>query len=226
MRQFWIPRGSTPDQGTYVEFPLETLLERVEQASRRHRCAVIGEDLGNVPDGLRARLSEARMLGYRVAYFERDRAGRFLPPDAYAPGTAASISTHDLPTARGFLHSLDIDERVQRGLYVSTEQAAAARAERARALTALQTALEPFGHQQSDMGFTLALHRFLAASASRLAIVQLEDVLEMKRQVNLPGLGDEAPNWRQRLPVEVERLADDPRMRAMAGIFAERSRSS
>ncbi len=223
LRQFWIPRGAGPEQGAYVAYPLEALLERVAEASRRHRCAVIGEDLGNVPDGLRERLAQAQVLGFRVTWFERDRAGRFRPPDSYVPLTAASISTHDLPTAAGFRKGLDIDERIRRGLFLSAEQAATARHARDRALTALHTALAPYEPGLSETGFTLALHRHLAACTSRLAIVQIEDVLGVQRQANLPGLGDETPNWRQRLPVGVDALAGDARLRATSAIFAARA---
>lgn len=224
VRQFWIPRGKGPAQGAYVRFPLEPLLQRIERASLRHRCAVIGEDLGNVPDGLRARMAACRMLGYRVAYFEREPDGRYRPPAAYPPLTAASIATHDLPTVAGFRKGTDIDERIARGLYASETQAAAARAERAQALAALEDALVPFGTTGTDTDFSRALHRYLAESASRLAIVQIEDILGVVRQANLPGLGDEAPNWRQRMPVALEALAGDTRMQAMATLFAARAR--
>ena len=223
MRQFWIPRGHGPDQGAYVDFPFEALLARVVQASRRHRCAVIGEDLGNVPDGLRARMADVHMLGYRVACFERDGSGRFRDPAAYPPLAAAAITTHDLATVRGFREHADIIERRTRGMYLSAAQAAAAEADRTQALQALDAGLAPFRNSSDPGGFPLAFHRYLAATASRLVIVQLEDVLDMRRQANLPGLGDEAPNWRQRLPVAVEALAGDPRLSMMARLFAARA---
>lgn len=224
LRQFWIPRGQGPAQGAYVHYPFEHLLGRVAQASLRHRCAVIGEDLGNVPEGLRARMAEARMLGFRVAYFERDGDGRFLAPSSYAPWTVATASTHDLPTTAGFYEGADIQERSEHALFPSPRQLAAAQAERSQARRALSQALQPYGESGDAASFTSALHRFLAASHSRLVLVQLEDVLEVQRQANLPDLGDVAPNWRRRLPVAVESLARDPRVQALADIFARRHR--
>ena len=73
------------------------------EESRRAGCVVIGEDLGTVPDGFRPRMLEAGLLGYRVVWFEREWPDpRFRPPEHYPAAALATISTHDLPTVRGF----------------------------------------------------------------------------------------------------------------------------
>ena len=48
--------------------------------------------------------------------------------------------------------------------------------------------------------------RFLARTQSRLLAISLEDLLGVVDQPNIPGTVDEHPNWRQRLPVSLERL--------------------
>ncbi len=60
------------------------------------RCMVIGEDLGTVPDDVRATLRDHGMLSYRVLLFERDASGDFLPPQAY-PAAALAVATHARP---------------------------------------------------------------------------------------------------------------------------------
>jgi len=222
-RQFWVPRGEDATHGAYMSYPFDELLRRVAQASKRHRCAVIGEDLGVVPPGLRERMRDANMLGYRVMYFERDHAGRFTAPQDYAPTSMAVVSTHDLATVSGFAASRDIDEREARGMYESPLQARAARDERRRTLRMLATALAPYAQGGSEPFEPLAAHRFLAACASRLAVVQIEDVIGMPRQANLPGMGDEAPNWRQRLTLDLEAFGTDARLRSTADAFSSRS---
>ena len=67
--------------------------------------------------------------------------------------------------------------------------------------------------------------RYLAAAPSRLLIVSLEDVLEIKDQPNVPGTITEHPNWRQRLPVPLEDLAMDDRLIRLARILAEAGRA-
>ena len=65
-RLYWIPSGSPATSGAYVEYPFEDVLRLVALESRRHRCAVIGEDLGTVPDGFRDTMRAANVLSYRV----------------------------------------------------------------------------------------------------------------------------------------------------------------
>ena len=88
--------------GAYVRYPFRRCCGRWPRVALRGRI-VIGEDLGTVPDGFRPKRLEAGLLGYRVVWFERDWPDpRFLPADRYPAQALATISTHDLPTVRGF----------------------------------------------------------------------------------------------------------------------------
>ena len=64
--------------------------------------------------------------------------------------------------------------------------------------------------------------RFLAATPSRLLVVTIEDVLGLVEQVNVPGTVDEHPNWRRRLPVELEGYANS--LAPIAAIMTESGR--
>ena len=68
----------------------------------------------------------------------------------------------------------------------------------------------------SDMTAPLvaAIYAALARSPSMLLMVQAEDLIGDVEQANLPGTFNEHPNWRRRLSVPVEQLAD--RMEAIA----------
>ncbi|AHI68320.1 glycogen debranching protein GlgX [Burkholderia thailandensis] len=226
MRQFWVPRGGDAARGAYVSYPFDALLARITRASAAHRCAVIGEDLGNVPPGLRERLTQAHILGCRVVYFERTPDHAFVAGDRYPPLTAAMASTHDLPTIAGFYSGADNDELDARGLRASPSLAALAREERRVALATLRARLAPYGDTTNAAAFARALHRFLADCASRLVIVQLDDALGVERQANLPPLGDAPPNWRQRIPVAIDALANHGGLRDLAWIFEKRAPSN
>ena len=65
----------------------------------------------------------------------------------------------------------------------------------------------------------VALHRFLAATPSRLMLISPYDVLGETRQPNLPGTVDEYPNWRLPLPQTLEELRDDARIAAATAVF-------
>jgi 4-alpha-glucanotransferase len=75
-----VPDGAPADQGAYLRYPLDDLLNLIALESRRAGAVVIGEDLGVVPEGLRDVLPSAGLLGMRVLPFERDASGAFKPP--------------------------------------------------------------------------------------------------------------------------------------------------
>jgi 4-alpha-glucanotransferase len=57
-------------------------------------------------------------------------------------------------------------------------------------------------------------------------MVALEDVLGLEDQMNIPGTTSEHPNWRRRLPVEVNALARHERLKNIAAVFAQAGRAS
>ena len=57
---------------------------------------------------LRERLAAARILSYRVLWFEREAAG-FKPKEAYPPQALACLASHDLPTFMGWRAARDIE---------------------------------------------------------------------------------------------------------------------
>ncbi len=225
-RSFWRP----PERdlgGAYVRYPQADLLGLIALEAHRQRCIVVGEDLGTVPDGLRAQLTEAGLLGCRVLYFEREPDGRFRSSARYPPACLASVSTHDLPTLAGFWVGRDIDWRDRLGLFADPAQAARERAERGEIRRRLLELLAAEGLLPAGLDPTtppaelpwevaVALHRLLARSPAEIVVMQLEDALQLDEQANLPGTTGEHPNWRRRLDVPLEQIAADPRVLALA----------
>ncbi|MEX5729732.1 4-alpha-glucanotransferase [Rhodovulum iodosum] len=214
-RAFWVPEGGLP--GTYVAMPRDALMAVARIEAARVGAVIVGEDLGNIPEGLRAAMDASGLLGCRVAMFERDwhGDGHFLPPEAYPDTVLASFSTHDLPTWAGWCAARDIDWHQQLG-HIDGHAAEGARAGRAHEVQLFRDAL---GGGEAD-----ALHAFLGRTPARLVAVQAEDVLGLDEQANLPGTVHEHPNWRRRLPVGAAALAADPRMRRTAEILSSTAR--
>ena len=52
------------------------------------------------------------------------------------------------------------------------------------------------------------------ANAIPIDASELEDAIGLVDQVNVPGTIDAYPNWRNRLPVAIDELADHPGFRA------------
>ena len=230
-RLFWVPQGGEPRDGAYVHYPFEELVGIVTLESHRNRCMVIGEDLGTVPDEVRATLERAGILAYKVLFFERQPSGEFKPPAEYPADSLVTAATHDLPTLAAFWEGRDLALRLQLGLYPKEEahqaQVLARAQDRARLLLALdREGLLPEGASVDPMSLpemTGALQRqlqvFLARSPSRLQVVQLEDVLGVRDQVNLPGTTGQHPNWRRKLPLALERWPEDERYTGLARVL-------
>ena len=206
-RLYWIPQEHKADKGGYVNYPFRDLLGILAQESRRRRCMVIGEDLGTVPAELRSALNSAGVLSYRPLLFEKD-----TPASAYPRDALVCVSTHDLPTWRGFWAARDLELREQLGLTVDPLKE---KQQRQADKVLLEKALNGTSVQSA--------HAFLARTPSKIVMVQPEDVFEQLEQANLPGTVDEHPNWRRKLPVALERWGSEPRMQALAEAMAERS---
>jgi (1->4)-alpha-D-glucan 1-alpha-D-glucosylmutase len=214
-RLWWIPQAEKPDRGGYVAYPFRELLSILAAESRRARCLVIGEDLGTVPAELRTALNQAGVLSYRPLIFEKDASGEYCPPGAYPRDALVCVTTHDLPTWRGYWDAHDLKLRQRLGLSVDFDKELSSReAERAK----LAQALEREGLDLSAR----SAHAFIARTPSKLAMLQPEDVLEMLDQANLPGTVKEHPNWRRKLPLELERWGTHPEVAALRELMAQR----
>jgi 4-alpha-glucanotransferase len=162
---------------------------------------VVGEDLGTVPDGFRARLSEHGIWGYRVMLFERNHDGSFLAPEHYAANALVTFNTHDLPTFAGWRTGHDM--AVKRGLGLDPGETDEDRRCSLRWLEEATGAAD--AGRDVDNAFDSALG-FLSRTPSRILAVALEDLLGVADQPNIPGTIDQYPNWRRKLHVPLEAL--------------------
>jgi 4-alpha-glucanotransferase len=223
-RLFWIPEGAEPADGTYVAYPADDLLGVLALESARAGALVVGEDLGTVAPGVRERLAAEGVLSYRLAWFERGADGRRRRAAAYPRLALAAATTHDLPTVAGFLEGDDLAHLRDIGVVAGGGfDAAAAAQERERA--SLRRLLEDEGlldAGERDTGATIAaLHAFLAGTPAMLVAATLEDALEAGDRPNVPGTTIERPNWSLPLPVPLDDLAGDPRVRRLAAILSK-----
>lgn len=212
MRLFFIPHGAAPPDGAYVHYPLEELLSILALESERNRCLVVGEDLGTVPEGLSETLNGAGLLSYRLLYFERDADGRFRPPEAWARCAIAAVTTHDLPTLAGYWAGADIALKADLRLIPDKDAVQLAIEERETSKRALLEAVSLPDWTSADPPID-GVHRFLARTRSMIAMIHLEDLLNVRDQVNMPGTTVEHPNWRRKLPLDLPAIFADPTVR-------------
>jgi len=223
LRLWWIPKDQHAGFGAYVSYPLNDLLAVLALESQRHQCMVIGEDLGTVPKEIVASLRESGIYSYKVLYFEHDKQLIYRAPQDYVAQAMATVTTHDLPTLRGYWQGDDLTLGEKLGIYPDAEILAHLRRERALTRQALLDALHRHHYvpkslstraESMEMSETLnlGLQRYLADSASALLGLQPEDWLDMSTPVNVPGTNSEYPNWQRKLTTPLEAMFKNQRI--------------
>jgi 4-alpha-glucanotransferase len=220
-RLFWIPEGAEPAQGTYVRYPADDLLGVLALESAGAQALVVGEDLGTVEPGVRERLAAEGVLSYRLAWFEQGPDGGRRRAADYPRLALAATTTHDLPTVAGFFTGSDLRHLCDIGVARPGGPEQADQAEQRASLCRLledEGVLAP--GERSVPAVVAALYRFLARTPAMLVAATLEDALEAPDRPNVPGTIEQR-NWSLPLPVPVDDLAADPRVRRLAAILSD-----
>jgi 4-alpha-glucanotransferase len=164
--------------------------EQVIAAVRESGVDLLAEDLGVIPDFVRAALESMHVPGYKVYRWERayDRPGQpFIDPAEYPRESVAATGTHDTETVAEWWDTLSFDDQA-----------------RAAGRTG----------QFCDLIRDEILRRVLQARSGR-AFIPMQDVFGWRDRINTPAtVGDH--NWTWRLPWPVDLWADlaEPRERA------------
>jgi 4-alpha-glucanotransferase len=231
-RQWWVPEGASPADGTYVRLDHEAMVGIVLLEASRAGAVLIGEDLGNVEPWVRDYLRARGIYGTSILWFENDDAGLPRASELWRELCLASVTTHDLPPTAGYLTGEHVELRHELGLLerpVDDERRSdeAARIAWLQALadvglldpeivSAVTKVAEPGTVSPRRDNFRTrvepyvdriieALYAYVAATPARLIGIYLPDVVGDRRPVNQPGTIDEYPNWRVPMADEKER---------------------
>ncbi|MBM4444186.1 MAG: 4-alpha-glucanotransferase, partial [Chloroflexi bacterium] len=178
-RLFWIPTGFEATEGVYVRYATDELCAILSLETHRHKCCIVGENLGTVPPILNEIMSRHNLRGmYVVQYQLSPGPGQPLPP-ALA-GDVASLNTHDMPPFAAFWRGLDIRDRLALNLLddagARNEWQARQEAERAL-LRSLRSGGWLAEAEEDDVQAVMAAClRFLGATSAGLVLVNLEDL--------------------------------------------------
>lgn len=201
-RSYWIPDDGSP--GGYIRQPFQSLLAVAAIEATRLQTAIVGEDLGLVPNGFREETRGRGFYGYSVMQYEKDGHGNFRAPDQLHPQSLACFGTHDTPTLQGYLQGQDINWWEKLG-WIDAEKADRDRQSRRQDTARLLGPGEETREPAVAMGKVTAA---LASSPVAMVSIQLDDLAGLVEAQNLPGTIDEHPNWRRRMPIMVEEFAD------------------
>jgi 4-alpha-glucanotransferase len=230
-RLWWVPQGHSPAEGSYVRYRADELLGVLTLEAHRAGAVVVGEDLGTVEPRVSRELASRGVLGTAVLWFERD-GERAKPFRRWRRDALAAVTTHDLPTAAGFLAGEHVRVRAELGQLrrPAAEERAAAEAER-RSLVELLVAEGLLDPGADDAAIVRAMHAGLTRTPARLIAANLADAVGDLRQPNLPGTTIEYPNWKLPVaepdpgegerPLFLDDLLDHPRVAELARILGE-----
>ena len=196
-RFFWVPRGMTAREGTYVGYPAKELYAVLTLESHRHGARIVGEDLGTVPPYVRPEMATHGLSRMFVVQFglspDPAKALRPVPTESLA-----CVNTHDMPTFASFWGGLDIDDRIDLGL-LDEEGGRGERERRSRVKDALAAFLRRKGRLKgAGTGAEPVLAgclSYLAASKAGIVFANLEDLYGETHPQNVPGTWMERPNW-------------------------------
>jgi 4-alpha-glucanotransferase len=156
-------------------------------------ASVVAEDLGVIPDFVRASLDRCQVPGCKVVRWERDwhAPGRpFTDPATYPACSAAMTGTHDTETLAEWWTRADRDER-EATLAMLRPYVGAAHA---------FDAATPWSPALRD-----TLLSAVFASGSRELFVPVQDLFGWPDRINTPGTVG-GHNWTWRLPWRVDEL--------------------
>lgn len=215
LRLWWVVGNDSADKGGYVFYPVDDLLGILALESHRNQTLIIGEDLGTVPEEIRAKLADNGVYSYRVFFFEQAEDGGFFSPSHYPVQSMSTITIHDFPTLIGYWHCYDLELGRELGLYPDDqvlanlyEQRHAIKQQILNSLHGHQSIPEHIGHDINYIGMSRELNYgmqvHMAHGSSALMCLQLEDWLEMDKPVNIPGTFNEYPNWKRKLSTNLE----------------------
>ena len=199
-RLWWIPTGQPPYAGTYVRFDHEALIGILSLEAQRAGAVVIGEDLGTLEPWVQGVLRERGLLGTNIAWFETDGITP-RQPESWRDFVLGSVTVHDLPPTRGYIRGEAVRIRAELGLLTRSREAE--QADFDAGWSAWQEMLRARGFlvcedwgRPTETEWVEAMHRFLAATPSRMLGVALVDLVGDVRTQNQPGTDQEYPNWR------------------------------
>ncbi|WP_373767297.1 4-alpha-glucanotransferase [Glaesserella sp.] len=219
-RLWWVLNDRPAVEGVYIRYPLEDLLGILALESQRHQCLIIAEALGTVPEGILETLEARGVLAYNIFYFEF-KDGESKPLAEYPYRAMTTLSTHDLPTVKGYWQEYDFALGEKYNVYPNAETLAYLKQNRTECKAAFRQAIEAAGQtleadsDEISQTFNHQLQLYVADTNSVLFGTQPEDWLNMLEPVNIPGTSSEYPNWRRKLSTTTEAIFAEPAIQVL-----------
>lgn len=194
--RMWVtPRGAPPRfiPGEHAQQVArgDTMVAALIAGAAAAGARVVAEDLGVIPDFVRASLARHELPGYRVLFWERD-FDTFRDPAGWPAVSLATSGTHDTDPLATWWEALGFDERRHALSDIPSLRAVASRRD-----------VDKFGPEVHE-----AILDALYGSGSDLLLLPIQDLLGTRERVNTPATVG-AANWSYRLHATIEELRRD-----------------
>ena len=228
-RLYWIPDGMPAREGAYVQYAADELYAILSLESHRSQSTIVGENLGTVPPAVNTSMKRHGVGQMYVVQYEANPKHEPVLPKV-PRRSVASLNTHDMFPLAAFWEEDDLDDLHVQGLF-DDEQVAVERQNRQQLRERLMEFLIEHQWLEQDESANLtaivdALHSFLAASDTDIALVNVEDLWLERAPQNMPGTSLERPNWRRKTKYAVEEMGDtasiDERLTALTDLRSGR----
>jgi 4-alpha-glucanotransferase len=221
-RLYWIPRGFSAHEGVYVRYALDEMCAILTLESHRFRARIVGENLGTVPPAVDRALTRHGLDDMYVLQYETNPEKGTTLRDVPAT-SVASVNTHDMPQFAAYWHGLDIQDRLQMGLF-NEEEAEQEQQRRQQLRDQLVAFLIGRGLLDTDRPecaqVLRACQAFLAASDAGIVLVNLEDLWGETEPQNRPGTFREYPNWRRKARFSFDSFGEMPEVQRVLEVVA------
>ncbi len=212
------------EEGTYIRYNAKDMMNIVALESHLNKCMVVGECIGNVAEGFSQSLLDKNIYMLGVLWSERHADGVSLKkPYEYEEKYFASVGTHDMPPLKAWWFAKEITKMRELNLFSEDETRNAYYRRESERRNLLQSLDEECvwpndRYRKADYiygegypeGIEEAVHAYMAKTKSEVFMLQLEDVFNSQKLQNLPGTDiDKHPNWRKKVPVDVEDMKDN-----------------
>ena len=194
---------NTPEQKQFNREQGEVLLKILQ--GEAGQGALVGEDLGTVPDYVRPSLLSLGIAGFKVPIWEEEPDRSLTPGSEYADCTISTYATHDHDPLRVMWERwMTLIETALTNPEIGQD--------RDRAWWEVRRLANWAGFEVPHIMTFDAVHELLLdalfRSNSRIAIVMITDLLGTSQRFNVPGEVSEA-NWSSRLAVQVAELSSN-----------------
>ena len=212
-RTYFCPHDGSAAQFTPPDQESQTLLgETVLHVLREAGAEIIAEDLGHVPDFVRASLAHLSVPGCKVLRWERQwqtDGQPFTDPADYPAMAVAWSGTHDTEPMVVWWEGVPLEDK-EAVLAIPSVRARLTENDRAQAVVA----------PGLPVRVRHALLESLYASGASLSILPVQDVFGWSDRINQPATVSEA-NWTWRLPWPSDALAAEPGATVVAARLRE-----